>query len=491
MQIEIQDGMFTAVDRSGPSRLVIDGGEVDLPTDVVFLPGFVDTHCHLMGAGEMAERVDLHGAGSAAECARRMADAAGRLPSGRWILGFGWNQEEWNDPAPLDRTILDAHLHDHPAALYRIDTHAVAINTRAMEAAGIVSGEIEGGRIESDAAGEPTGMLIDSAIRILERAWPAVTDADRERWIELGAAEARRHGLTAVHDMNVEPERLPAMIAVAERGGLGLRVHLFLKGESGAWREIERPGQIADGVTIDGVKFFADGALGSRGALLIEPYSDAPDVSGIELMSPAELVDAAVPAIERGFAIATHAIGDRAVRNVIVAYEELRERYPDALLRMEHAQIVHSEDLVRMARAGIIAAVQPTHCISDASMAIRRLGSERARDAYRWRSLIDAGVTIIAGSDFPVESPSALDGLRAFVDRDPGDGPWYPHERITPEEAVDAFTSAALTGVTFPRRTGRIHPGFAADLTILSGDPFSPRTTVIATLLAGTLFRST
>jgi predicted amidohydrolase YtcJ len=237
------------------------------------------------------------------------------------------------------------------------------------------------------------------------------------------------------------------------------------------------------------VKFFADGALGSRGALLIEPYSDAPDVFGIELLTAAELVESAAPAIERGFAIATHAIGDRAVRNVIDAYEVLRERYPDALLRIEHAQIVHPSDILRMAHAGIIAAVQPTHCISDAAMAVRRLGPERAADAYRWRSLIDAGITIIAGSDFPVESPSALAGLRAFVDRDPGDGVWYGSERITREEALDAFTSAALTGVTFPRRTGRIHPGYAADLTIVSGDPFSSSASVALTVLAGTPFR--
>jgi predicted amidohydrolase YtcJ len=486
--LEIVSGRITSVRPTAHPQLIIDGRDVPLPERAVILPGFVDTHCHLIGPGMMADRVSLHGARSAADCAAIVDAHARSIPRGEWIIGFGWNQYAWPDGSLPHRSILDALLPDHPVALHRIDTHSVWLNSRALREAGIVPHEIEGGEIELDANGEPTGLLIDNAVKLLDAMLPAPSVEQRMRWLEYGVNECLRYGITEIHDMNVEPERLEPMTRLAEAGGLRIRCNVFLEAQHDQWRALPAPTGLAHNLDIVGVKYFTDGALGSRGALLLEPYSDAPETCGLELMGSEELAERAGAAIEAGFAVATHAIGDAANRLTLDAYRQLRGRYPSALLRIEHAQIVHPDDAPHFAELNIIPAVQPTHCTSDATMAEARLGPERCGYAYGWQSLRATGVPLIGGSDFPVETPDPVAGLRAFVFREPvpGGGAWYGEEAISPADALDAYTRWAPFGVPGARQRGRLEPGYDADIVVLSGDPFEdPGAEVLMTIVEG------
>lgn len=494
--VRIVKGVIDSVDRTDRSRLYINGREVTLPPGALILPGFVDTHCHLIGLGLMASRVALRGAGSAHDCARRAAERA-RVPRGaEWVVGFGWNQEEWEQRDMPTAAMLDALVPDMPVVLYRIDSHAAWCNTAALRRAGITQDAVANGRvvagpggsIEVDAEGRPTGVLIDNAMGLVDAAIPPPSVEQQAAWIAASVDACLRLGITEVHDMNVEPERLEAMARAAERGGMRLRCNVFLKGAEDAWRVAGRPARIGPNVDLVGVKYFADGALGSRGALLLEPYEDAPDTRGLALLESEELAARAAVPLERGFAIATHAIGDAANRLALDAYERLRSAYPGALLRVEHAQTVHPDDLPRFARLGVIPAMQAVHCTSDAQMAERRLGRARCARAYPWASMVRAGLPVLGGSDFPIESADPLAGLRAFVYREPvpGAGPWFGAECITAEQALAAYTAWAPLGIPGAPNRGRLAAGCDADIVVLSADPFVDADAhVLMTIVAG------
>lgn len=483
MLIEIEGGRIDRVAESERVRVVVDGAELLLPAGSVVVPGFVDTHCHLMGLGEMSERVQLGGVRTAADCIARVALRALSTPPGEWILGFGWNEIEWLDRARPSLPPLDAAVPDHPVALYRIDTHAVWLNSAALAAARIEPHAIAGGEIAVDDGGRPSGLLIDNAVRLLDDVIPRPDAARMRRWITAAVDRCLALGLTEVHDMNVG---LDAAVAAAESRSLRLRSSVFLEGMENEWRGFGAPRRLAPTLDVVGVKYFTDGALGSRGAWLLEPYADAP-TTGLQLIEREELAARAIEAASVGHAIATHAIGDAANRLALDAYASVRRARPDALLRIEHAQIVHPDDVPRFAAIDVVAAVQPTHCTSDAPMALARLGPERCAHAYRWRSLIDAGATIVGGSDFPIESPDPLAGLRAFVRREAtaGSGAWYGDEAIDRTSAIDAFTARAHSGRPGAPPRGRLAPGYDADLVVLSGDPLDEMTVVLYTIVAG------
>jgi predicted amidohydrolase YtcJ len=493
VNIHISGFHISEVTPSEQSHLFINGREYPLPNGCRIFPGFVDTHCHLIGLGLMASRVDLRGARSARECAERMAEAAAESSPGVWVRGFGWNQEEWGDPAMPDRAILDECIPNNPVVLQRVDSHAVWINSRAMDIIGDIPEEIPGGEILRDASRRATGIFVDNATDLVERVIPLPSVEQQIGWLNQSVERCLAFGITEIHDMNVEPSRLESMTRLAERGGMRLRCNVFLAAMHNEWHPWPQPTELAANLAIVGVKYFADGALGSRGALLLEPYSDAPETLGLALLSVDELVERARPAIEVGFAVATHAIGDGANRLVLDAYELLRRDYPAALLRIEHAQIVHPDDLPRFGQLGVVAAVQSVHCTSDATMAERRLGRDRCQTAYRWRSLIDQGVPVIGGSDFPIESVDPATGLRAFVHRTPDgttdpEAAWCPEEKITPAEALAAYTSQAPAGVPRGANRGTIHVGCDADLVVVEGDVFTPgEGSVVATIVAGRL----
>lgn len=485
--IHISAGRIASAGASEKSRLFIDGRELHLPAGSIMLPGFVDTHCHLIGLGLMASRVGLQGADSAMECARRVAERAAGTPAGEWIVGFGWNQEEWGERNMPDRHVLDALVPDHPVLLVRIDSHASWLNSRALQEAGIGPVQVDGGSVELDASGAPSGILIDNAMKLAESALPAPGVEQQRRWIAQSAHECVRLGITEIHDMNVEPGRIEAMTRAAEGGEMLLRCQTFLAAQQNEWKVAGRPGTVAPNLHFVGVKYFIDGALGSRGAFLLEPYSDASDTCGLLLLEAAELAELATEPLQQGFAVASHAIGDGANRIALDAYQNLRSRFPQGLLRVEHAQMVHPDDLPRFASIGVIPTMQATHCTSDAAMALARLGPERCGYAYGWRAMRELDVPVLGGSDFPIESPDPLTGLRAYHFREsvPGDGPWHGEQAISRADALDAYTAWAPCGIPGRAQRGALREGYDADMVVLDGDPFDVDTQVVMTMVGG------
>ena len=487
ISVYVVDGLIDRVESSSFSRLFLNGVEVALPRDACIFPGFVDTHCHLIGPGMMAERVDLRDARSAHECAERIAAEARLRSPGEWILGFGWNQQNWTTRSSFDRHALDVITPENPVALYRIDTHAAFVNTAALNVARLgPESAIEGGEVVLDHEGQTTGLLIDDAVKVLETAMPTPTPEMIARWYKYGVQECLRYGLTEVHDMTVAPEWLQPMSMLADRGDMKIRCRAFLDGKYERWTILPKPTVLGPNLDSVGVKFFSDGALGSRGAYLLEPYSDDPNTVGIATITREELVEGSREPIKTGYGIATHAIGDGANRLVLDAYQQLRADYPNALLRVEHAQIVHPDDVPRFAELNAIPTIQATHCTSDAAMAEERLGSQRCASAYGWKSLLDTGRPLLGGSDFPIESPDPLLGLRAFVHREATSGPWYPEQRVSRQVALQAYTEWAGLGVPGKNNRGKLVPGYDADITVLSADPIDDSdATVLCTVVNG------
>jgi predicted amidohydrolase YtcJ len=464
-------------------------------------PGLVDAHAHVVGLGLFFTEGYLIGAESIEECIRRLT-ANLSMRRGDWIVARGWNHELWSPPELPARNDLDEHFADIPIALTRVDGHALWVNSLALERAGITASTLDpdGGKILRDENGQPTGILLDTAMELITRLVPKHSPAEIEQVILTATAACSAVGLTEIHDMDVPPEYLPSFTKLAEEGRLSCRVLSWVRGQQEEWHHAGILPTTGEFHRVAGIKLFADGALGSRGAALLEPYSDDSCASGLELLSEDQIVHRIELAIEDGFtSIAVHAIGDRAVATVLNAFEQIRQRYPqsdDIRLRIEHSQIVRSDDVHRYVETGAIASVQPIHCTSDAPMAQRRLG-ERTRNAYRWRSFLDAGVLLCAGSDFPVESHNPFLGIDAFVRRQPAgySTAWHPEECITASEALEAYTINAHRAADLSYRRGIIAPRMDADLTILDRnietcppeEIASART--IATVVGGTLYQ--
>lgn len=485
--VSVQNTHIEHVEPSGRARLILNGAEITLPNGAHIYPGFVDTHCHLIGPGMMAERIDLVGVSSRQLCIDRVAKEVARRSPNEWVLGFGWNQQDWTDRSDFDLASLDAVAPHNPVMLYRIDTHAVWVNTAAMQAAGLEAGStVPGGEVVLDHLGNLTGLLLDDAVKVVEKAMPSPSSEDIARWYRYGVDYCLRFGLTGVHDMTVAPEWLDPLVGLADRGEMKIRCQAFLDGKEERWRVLPKPAVLGRNLDAVGVKYFSDGALGSRGAYLLEPYADAPGQRGIAIMTSEELARAALDPVRAGYAIATHAIGDAANRLVLDAYEVLRSEDREAVLRIEHAQIVHPDDVPRFAALNVIPTIQSIHCTSDAEMAEERLGTERCGYAYGWKNLLDVGRPLLGGSDFPIETGDPIAGLRAFVHREGKRGPWYPEQRVSRETALKSYTEWAGLGVPGDVRCGRLESGFDADLTILSGDPFDdPDATVLMTIVGG------
>lgn len=339
-------------------------------------------------------------------------------------------------------------------------------------------------------------VLVDAEMDPVWKAMPIASNEEIKRNILAACDACLREGITEVHDMDVATTWLEPMRELAEAGTLPLRLQSFVRAQHNEWHESGVLPMGGEFLRICGVKMYADGALGSHGALLQSPYADRTLTSGICLLTVKEMADRARLALDAGWwCISTHAIGDAAVRNVLDAYAEVRSWSDgrDVLLRIEHAQHVHPDDVPRFAELNVVACVQPTHCLSDATMAERRLGDERLAWAYRWRSMLDAGVTLGAGSDFPIEPPSPLAGIDAFVRRIPTghSQAWQPQERITRDEAFDAFTRAAHMTAEMDFRRGQLVAGMDADMAVLDRDVLTcadddiRSTRVMATFVAG------
>lgn len=477
--IAIEDGVVVATgdeaEALGADRVIdLDGAWV--------IPGLVDAHAHLYNLGTVLGRVDLRDTKSAAECIERARAVEALLPEGAWLRGRSWDQNDWEVTEYPTRAMLDDAFGDRPVYLERIDGHAAWVNSAALRFAGIDEDTPDpvGGEILRDGDGRPTGILIDNAENLITDILPDPTAEEIERAFRLGMTEMHRYGMTGVHEMGAPLERIDVLRAGERDGWLDLRLVCYIGGaeelakyEGGP----VRPGPAAR-LWIDGVKLYADGALGSRGAALLDDYCDRPGHRGLLIQSPEDLQEYIRRSMERDLTATVHAIGDRGSRvtidAILGAYAELETRRPLAEMRprIEHAQIVHPDDFDRYAKHGIIASVQPTHCTSDMPWAPERLCAERLDGAYAWRTFLDLGVQLPLGSDFPVEKTSAWLGLYAARTRhsvDTGQS-WSPEQRLSPLEALLGFTVWPARAID-AEGWGRLAVGYRADLAIVDRDP--------------------
>ncbi len=456
----------------GASTRVIDlhGG--------LIVPGLVDAHGHLSGLGESLRTVDLVGTLSAADVRTRVRKAASTVSSGAWIVGRGWDQNDWQATAfPTWRDLIGFDA--NPVALERIDGHAVWVNRVALSACGIdrKTPDPPGGKIIRDADGIPTGVLIDEAMNLVYRTVPPPDDRELETRLRLAIGECNRHGLVGIHEAATSGRVVRMLRRIGAKGDLTLNIYCLLDSDDAAFaRACMRAGpssELGGRLVIRAVKLRADGALGSRGAALLAPYSDDPGNTGLLVDPPDSLLVWTREAVRAGFQVGTHAIGDRGNRIILDIYERvLRESgASDARLRVEHCQILSPDDIARFGRLGIIASMQPTHATSDMPWAETRLGADRLAGAYAWRSLLDSGAVLAFGSDFPVESEDPLWGLYSAVTRQDHDGNppggWRPEERLTLDEALRAFTWGAAYASFDEKDAGTIDVGKRADLSIL------------------------
>jgi len=464
----------------------IDGGGRTL------LPGLIDAHGHVLDLGMAQMTVQLVGTSSIADLQTRLRNYAAAHPSDAWIIGFGWNQELWPDKRFPTAADLDAVVSDRPVVLERVDGHAVVANSAAMKAAGVTAQTAvpAGGRMEN-------GLFVDAARDLIDKAIPPRTPAQSDEALAKAQEQLLSVGVTGVGSMSTSVDDWETMKRAGETGALNVRLMVYLGGtEAIAAVPKPTPWLYGDRLRAVGIKLFADGALGSRGAWLKQPYADKPDTRGLQFHSDAEMMTLAETAASHGFQIATHAIGDAAIAQVISTYEQLSKSCgSDRRWRIEHFQIADPKDIPRLAPAGIIASMQPTHQTSDRLMAEKRLGPNRLAGAYAWQSVLKSGARLALGTDFPVESPNPFPGLSAAVSRQDVNGQppggWIPGERLTFAEALGAYTRGAAYAGFAEDKIGALEPGKWADFILIDRDPTKvdpqalARTEVLETWVAG------
>ncbi|GMU44313.1 MAG: amidohydrolase family protein [Xanthomonadales bacterium] len=460
--------------------------------DGVVLPGLIDAHGHLLGLGSALLQVDLVGSRDLKEIRARLRTKARALAEGDWLIGRGWDQNDWPAQEFPSAADLDRQFPERPVWLTRIDGHAGWANSAAMRVAGIdaTTPDPPGGRLLRDAAGKPTGVFVDTAMDLVQARLPAHDRAWRRRALVAALHAASAAGLTGVHDAGVSRADLGLMRELADEGALPLRIYAMADGASAAldWLCKEGPYRHPGGrLQMRAVKLYADGALGSRGAALLADYADDAGNRGLLVTSEAALRAAIERAAGCGVQPAVHAIGDRANRIVLDAYARLDRQQRMALRpRIEHAQVVDPTDIPRFAELGVIASMQPTHATSDMPWAQARIGAERLRGAYAWRRLLDSGAKLALGSDFPVERVEPVLGLYAAATRqdargEPADG-WLPDQRMRLEEALDGFTRGAAWAGFAEAEVGSLEVGKRADFIVLTADPRDLRGRALLTL---------
>ncbi len=453
---------------------------------MTLIPGLIDAHGHVMAAGLSALTLDLSNTNTLAEAQAAIKAYAAKYPDRRWIIGRGWNQEKWKLGRFPNSADIDSVIADRPVWLERVDGHAGWANSKAMQLSGVTASTKTpaGGRIET-LAGKPSGLFVDAASELIAKHVPVPRPAERD--LALGKAQELllSQGITAIADMGTTIEDWQSFRRAGDDGWLSIRIFSYAAG-------IENMVAIAgprptpwlydDKLRLGGVKLYMDGALGSRGAWLKKPYTDAPTQTGLQFLASAELRNLMVRASMDGFQVAVHAIGDAANAEVIGAIGELATAFKnDARWRIEHVQIVDPIDIPKLGQNGIIASMQPVHQTSDRLMAETRLGPDRLKGAYAWNSILKAGGKLAFGSDTPVESADPFAGLATAITREDATGNpfggWRPEERITREQAFAAFTTGAAYAAFAESKVGSLTPGHRADFVLIDNDPFlaSPR----------------
>jgi predicted amidohydrolase YtcJ len=450
------------------------------------LPGIIDAHTHLINLGESLVRLNLKDIPTEAEIVERVKQRAAAAAPGDWILGWGWDEGKWASNYPSNQALSQVTPRN-PVFLVGLHTFAAWANQRALELAGITKDtpDPENGKIlRDDKTREPTGILLNRAQDLVAKHIPPMTLVQTKRAMLLAARECVRNGLTGIHEAKVTPLEVQAFHELVREGRMPLRVYAMLDGaDKNLVEEWLKRGPEIDPhhqLTIRSFKLFADGALGSRGAALLEPYSDAPQTKGVMTTPESQVYSLTLRALQAGFQVCTHAIGDAANRSVLDAYARAIQDTHDARpfflwrLRIEHAQVLSPEDIPRFAKLGVIASMQPTHATSDMQWAEKRLGPQRVKGAYAWRSVKDSGAHLPLSSDFPGETLNPFYGIYAAITRqdpqgNPPDG-WYPEQRLTLEEALRGYTLEAAYAGFQESEKGSIEKGKLADLTVISKD---------------------
>jgi predicted amidohydrolase YtcJ len=466
---------------AGPATKIVDA------RGATVIPGMIDAHAHLAGLGNSLSNANLAGSRTYAEAIARVVDHSHGVKPGEWIFGRGWDQNLWPDKQFPTHEALTKAFPNNPVVLTRIDGHALLANAMAMRAAKITSAtpDPSGGRIIRLGDRSPSGVFVDNAESLISKAEPSPTRDQLTKEILSAIAEANRWGLTGIDDPGEPRGIIDIYESLAKQGNYNLRNYVLVSGDSrhgnvsdvSYYTSMGPRSALYDGhIWVRSIKLYADGALGSRGAALLAPYSDDPGNTGLLVTPPAQLERIAELALRSGFQVGVHAIGDRGNRIVLDAYQQALKAVPtaDHRFRIEHAQVISPADIPRFAQLGVIPSMQTSHQTSDMRWAETRLGPDRIKGAYAWRSLLNTGVIIPNGTDFPVEQVNPLISFHSAVTRQDAtnwpQGGWYPDQVMTRSEALKAMTIWAAYAGFQEKVMGSITPGKYADFVILSRD---------------------
>jgi len=489
--IVVHDGEITAFGINGKGDLCNNGRQYKQTVDLkgaYLYPGFVDSHAHLLGIGLREMTLNLEGTPSIKTLQKALAEEVAKTPKGETVYGRGWIETHWPEDRFPTRQDLDAVSPDNPVLLQRADGHAMVVNSAALKAAGITKDTKPpfGGDILHNADGEPTGMLIDHAMDLVKDLMPTLSPARKEAAYIKASEVYAAYGWTGIQSMSVDANDISLIERLSDEGKLKIRVYnaVDINGADDLLKNIAAngPQKSKNGrITTRGLKFYIDGALGSRGAALLAPYSDDPGNTGLFLVKKETIMPIFEQSLRDGIQISTHAIGDRANQLMLDWYEEAFAAVPESerkiakpRWRNEHSQILDLPDIKRYQELGVIASMQPSHAIGDLFFAKDRLGKARLRGGYAWRSLIDSGAIIAGGSDAPVERGDPRIEFYAAVARKSLDGysdeDWFPREKVTRPEALKMFTEWAAYAAFEEDVAGNIKPGMRADFTVFNKD---------------------
>ena len=499
--LAIKDGKFIAVGGDMKKHIGPKTQRIDAKGAAV-IPGLIDAHVHMRSLGDMLETFDMRFTKTREEVAQIVKRAADKMPAGEWVRGRNWDQTNWGGEFPNADDISKV-VNDRPVYLTRVDGHAGWANRKALEIAGVTkeTQDPPGGQIIRDASGNPTGVLIDRAQGLVTRKIPALTYEQVKRRLKLAGAAAAKLGLTGVHDAGIGLQERDAYRELIKENALPVRVYAMIGGTGELWQEYAKSGpETGSLLTIRSVKLYADGALGSRGAALWQPYSDDKSISGLMVTTKETLEDQIKEVAGKNFQVCTHAIGDKANSIVLNAYAQVLKGKNDRRFRVEHSQVVSLPDFKLFQDFNVVASMQATHATSDMRWAEKRLGPDRIAGAYAWRRYLKMGIPLANGSDFPVEDPNPLYGFYAsFTRQDHNgypEGGWQPDQKLTREESLESFTLTPAYAAFEEKQKGSITAGKLADFLILEKDimKIAPKevltTRISATYVGGKLVYS-